>query len=57
MKLYPVLATGIRAYCSDVIVDPEGDGHGLFHVDLRISNNLEGDHRQPFRKLRDQHRA
>jgi len=23
MKLYPVLATGIRAYCSDVIVDPE----------------------------------
>ena len=23
MELYPVLATGIRAYCSDVIVDPE----------------------------------
>lgn len=23
MKLYPVLATGIRAYCSDLIVDPE----------------------------------
>ena len=23
MKLYPVMATGIRAYCSDLIVDPE----------------------------------
>jgi hypothetical protein len=23
MKLYPVLATGIRAYCSHLIVDPE----------------------------------
>lgn len=29
MKLYPIYVTGIKAYCSDVIVDP--DSPGLFY--------------------------
>ena len=32
MKLYPVMATGIRAYCSDLIVDPEGDTAYLMSI-------------------------
>lgn len=33
MKLYPVMATGIRAYCSDLIVAPK-DGETTYFVSL-----------------------